>query len=180
VDERTVLLRAAGRGDASAFARLYDHIASDVFGVARRVLRDPAQAEEVAQEALVELWRVAPRFDPGLGTATSFALTIAHRRAIDRVRREESARDRENRMARDVRPPPDPVPEATVAHLERQRVREALAALTDLQRRAVELAYYGGLTHTEIAATLDVPLGTVKTRIRDGLIRLRDALGEGA
>jgi RNA polymerase sigma-70 factor (ECF subfamily) len=167
------------RGDGEAFSRLYDQLAPEVFGLVRRVLRNPAQAEEVTQEVLVEIWRTAPRFDPARGTATTWALTIAHRRAVDRIRSEEASRSRVERAARRELPATEAVSETVVDRLERARVADALAALTQLQRQSIELAYYGGHTHTEVAAILDVPLGTVKTRIRDGLIRLRDALGEG-
>lgn len=164
------------RGDEDAFSRLYDHIAPSVFGLARRVLRDPAQAEEVTQEILVEVWRTAPRFAPEKGNATGWIMTIAHRRAVDRVRSEQSARERETRVF--VHEPPVADAGETVAdRMEQQRVRMALENLTDIQREAIGLAYYGGHTYREVSDLLDVPLATIKTRIRDGLIRLRDSLG---
>jgi RNA polymerase sigma-70 factor (ECF subfamily) len=132
------------------------------------------------QEVMLEVWRLAPRFDARLGTAAAWIMTIAHRRAVDRVRSEVAERGRAERAAAKVEPGQGSVHEDVVDKLDRQRVRGALGALTDLQRSSIELAYFGGLTQTEIAALLDVPLGTVKTRIRDGLIRLRDALGEGS
>ncbi len=135
------LLRASARGDQAAFAQLYDATASRVHGLALRVVRDPAQAEEVTQEAYLEIWRTAARFDPSRGSALSWLLTLTHRKAVDR--------------------------------------RGALASLTAVQREAVELAYFGGYTHTEVATMLELPVGTAKTRIRDGLIRLRDAMGVG-
>jgi len=171
------LLAAVARGDQAAFARLYDHCAGQVYGIVRRVLRDPAQSEEVAQEVLVEVWRTAPRYDPARGSATGWILTIAHRRAVDRVRSEQASRAREVRSGRQDRAPHDEVAEEVELRLEHQQVRRALAALTDLQRQAVELAYYGGYTHREVAELLDAPLGTVKTRLRDGLLRLRDEMG---
>ncbi len=174
------LLRMVARGDADAFSRLYDLVAPEVYGLVLRVVRDPAQAEEVAQEVLVEVWRSAARFDPSRGKASTWILTIAHRRAIDRVRSEQAARDRTERVGRPEAIAPEPVSEAVVGRLDQLRVQAAMASLTDLQRQSIELAYYSGRSHSEIAALLDVPLGTVKTRIRDGLIRLRDTLGEGS
>ena len=170
-------MRATAAGDQTAFAQLYDLVSAEVFGLVRRILRDPSQSEEVAQEVLVEVWKTAARFDPERASARTWIMTIAHRRAIDRVRNEQSHRDRTERQARfdvierdKVEAQPDPS--------ERQAVREAIATLTPLQRQSIDLAYYGGCTHSEIAEHLDVPLGTVKTRIRDGLIRLRDQLGD--
>ena len=168
------LLGAVARGDEAAFSMLYDRFASTVYGLARRVVRDAAQAEEVAQEVLVEVWRTATRYDPASGSVAGWIATIAHRRAVDRVRSEEAARHRAARVP--VAPGSAEVADVVVDALDRARVRDALAGLTGLQRQSVELAYYGGYTHTDIATLLDVPLGTVKSRIRDGLIRLRDAL----
>lgn len=172
------LLRLVAKGDQAAFERLYDRVAGQVLGVVLRVLRDPAQSEEVAQEVLVEVWRTASRFDPARGGATTWILTMAHRRAIDRVRSAQAATDRDAKVALlEHSPAYDEVSEAVEARLERDQVRRALESLTELQREAVRLAYYGGYTYREVAELLDVPLGTVKTRLRDGLIRLRDALG---
>jgi RNA polymerase sigma-70 factor (ECF subfamily) len=153
-------------------------MADVVFGVVRRVLRDPAQSEEVAQEVLVEVWRTATRFDPGKGSASTWILTMAHRRAIDRVRSAQAAHDREERVAlRDHVPAFDEVAERVEQRLEQEQVRRCLSNLTELQRESVTLAYYGGYTYREVGELLEVPLGTVKTRLRDGLIRLRDCLG---
>jgi RNA polymerase sigma-70 factor (ECF subfamily) len=172
-----LVLRVA-RGDTAAFERLYDQVIAKVFGVIRRVLRDPEQSEEVAQEVMVETWRRATRFDPALGSATTWILTVAHRRAVDRVRSAQAAHDRELRVAaRDQEPAYDQVADQVETRLEQEQVRRCLAALTDLQQESVTLAYYGGYTYREVAELLDVPLGTVKTRLRDGLIRLRDCLG---
>jgi RNA polymerase sigma-70 factor, ECF subfamily len=149
-----------------------------VWGVVRRVVRDPAQSEEVAQEALVELWRTAARFDPARGSALGWAVTIAHRRAVDRVRHARATSQREARLgAETIDRDFDQVSEAVTANLDREQVRRCLGSLTDLQRESVVLAYYGGRTYTEVARLLRVPLGTIKTRLRDGLIRLRDCLG---
>lgn len=172
-----VLLRVA-RGDEAAFEQLYDTVAGSVFGVVRRVLRDPAQSEEVAQEVLVEVWRSATRFDPQRGSARTWILTMAHRRAVDRVRSAQAASDREERVgAREHATAYDDVVEQVESRLEVEAVRRCLGGLTELQREAVNLAFYGGYTHREVAELLDTPLGTVKTRLRDGLIRLRDCLG---
>ena len=172
------LLRRVARGDEQAFTSLYEVIAPRVFGLARRVLRDPAQAEEVAQEALVEVWRSAARFDATRGSATSWILTITHRRAVDRVRSAQAGADRERRVAAaSVDTPYDDVVEAVTANLDQQQVRRCLKGLTELQREAITLAYYDGFTYREVAEKLDTGLPTVKTRMRDGLIRLRDCLG---
>ena len=172
------LLRLVARGDEQAFAALYDALSPRVFGLARRVLRDAAQAEEVAQEALVEVWRTAARFDPSRGSATSWVLTITHRRAVDRVRAAQAGSDRERRVAAaSVDTPYDGVVEAVTANLEQQQVRRCLQTLTELQREAITLAYYDGFTYREVAEKLDAALPTIKTRMRDGLIRLRDCLG---
>ncbi len=172
------LLERVGRGDSPAFEELYDRVSSSVFGVIRRVLRDPAQSEEVAQEVLVEVWRSATRFERGRGSGTTWIHTMAHRRAIDRVRSSQAAHDRDQRVARrDQVTAYDEVAEHVEARLEAQQVRRCLGELTDLQRESVTLAYYGGHTYREVSELLHVPLGTVKTRMRDGLIRLRDCLG---
>jgi RNA polymerase sigma-70 factor (ECF subfamily) len=175
------LLKRSGRGDEAAFAALYDATSSRVFGLALRVVRDPAQAEEVAQEAFLEIWRSAGRFDPARGSAVSWMLTIVHRKAVDRVRSAEASTRREATYHQQNQPVAhDATAEAAQASLEAHRVRGALGSLTEVQRQALELAYFGGYTHTEVATMLDLPVGTAKTRIRDGLIRLRDAMGVGA
>jgi RNA polymerase sigma-70 factor (ECF subfamily) len=172
------LLRRVARGDENAFGALYEAVSPRVYGLARRVVRDPAQAEEVAQEALVEVWRTAARFDPARGSATSWILTITHRRAVDRVRSAQAGAERERRVAvSHVDTPYDDVVEEVTASLEQQQVRRCLKGLTDLQREALTLAYYGGYTYREVAEKLDTALPTIKTRMRDGLIRLRDCLG---
>jgi RNA polymerase sigma-70 factor, ECF subfamily len=174
------LLRGVARGDEAAFARLYDLVAPRVYGLIRRVLRDPAQAEEVAQEVLVEVWRTASRYEPARGSATAWIFTIAHRRAVDRVRAEQANADRTRRLAAgSAETPYDEVVDEVTTRLEQQQVRRCLASLTDLQREAITLAYYGGHTYREVAALLNASLPTVKTRMRDGLIRLRDCLGLG-
>jgi len=175
------LLKACGRSDETAFARLYDATASRAVGLAVRVVRDPAQAEEVAQEAFLEIWRTAARFDPAKGSPMGWLLTIVHRKAVDRVRSAEASTRRDTTYHQQNQPiDHDSTAEAAQASLEARRVRSALASLTPVQREALELAYFGGYTHTEVATMLDLPVGTAKTRIRDGLIRLRDTMGVGA
>jgi RNA polymerase sigma-70 factor (ECF subfamily) len=176
-DELSELLRAVGRGDDAVFAQLYDLVAPRIFGLVQRVVRNPAQAEEVTQEVFVEVWRTAPRFDPRLGSASAWILTLAHRRAVDRVRSAQAATEREQRAPAAEPPPYDVVIEEVTGRLERQQVRRCLQGLTDLQREAITMAYYGGRTYQQVADALDLPLPTVKTRMRDGLIRLRDCLG---
>ena len=164
-------------GDRQAFAALFDLLSPSVYGVAKRVLRDPAQAEEVAQEVFVELWQQAARYDGERGTVRTWAVTITHRRAVDRVRTEQAHRTRQTKVAH-AGHPVDSTPEDAAVDLdERRRAMVALAELSDVQREALELAFYDGLTHVQIAEQLGVALGTVKTRIRDGLIRLRTVLG---
>ncbi|HET8600822.1 MAG TPA: ECF RNA polymerase sigma factor SigK [Segeticoccus sp.] len=175
------LLRQCARGDEAAFGRLYDEVSPRLFGLIRRVVRDPAQAEEVTQEVFLEIWQHSARFDEGRGSPLSWMLTIAHRRAVDRVRAAEASARREATYQdthQDV--DFDMTAELAQSSLEAQRVRRAMASLTSAQRGALELAYFGGYTHTEVAKLLDLPLGTAKTRIRDGLIRLRDTLGVGS
>jgi RNA polymerase sigma-70 factor, ECF subfamily len=172
------LLRRSARGDEAAFAALYDATAPRLFGLVLRVVRDHAMSEEVTQEVYLDVWRQSARFDPGRGSAMSWLMTIAHRTAVDRVRASEASRRRDDAHAVTSREVEfDTTAESAQASLEAQRVRRALTTLTDAQRHAVELAYLGGYTHTEVARLLDLPLGTAKTRIRDGLIRLRDTLG---
>ena len=172
------LLRRSARGDEAAFAALYDATAGRLYGLVLRIVRDHAMSEEVTQEVYLDVWRHSARFDPDRGSAISWLMTIAHRTAVDRVRASEASRRRDDAHAATTREVDfDTTAESAQASLEAQRVRRALTTLTDAQRSAVELAYLGGYTHTEVARLLDLPLGTAKTRIRDGLIRLRDTLG---
>lgn len=174
------LLRLCARGDEQAFATFYDLTSRRVHGLVLRVVRDPAQAEEVTQEVYLQAWRTASRYDEQLGSALSWLMTLAHRRAVDRVRSAEaSSRQDTTYHQRTQGVPHDTTAEAVETSIEARRVRTALAELTTVQREALELAYFGGYTHTEVATMLDLPVGTAKTRIRDGLIRLRDAMGVG-
>lgn len=170
------LLALVARGDENAFARVYDQLAGPVYGLIRRVVRNPAQSEEVAQEVLLEVWRAASRFDPAKGSAATWVMTIAHRRAVDRVRSAAAATERELRSAPSMAEPDD-VAATVEASLEQERVRRCLGGLTELQRESITLAYYGGYSYREVAGLLNSTLGTIKTRIRDGLIRLRDCMG---
>jgi RNA polymerase sigma-70 factor (ECF subfamily) len=167
------------KGDEPAFAELYDELAPMVYGLVLRVVRDPAQSEEVTQEVFVEVWRQAPRFDSARGGVHGWAGMIARRRAIDRVRSEQSLRDRQLRDAAAPAGVPDSPTDVVIDTLDRERARQALTELSAAQRQALELAYFDGLTHVQIAERLGVALGTVKTRIRDGVIRLRALMGAG-
>lgn len=176
VDPNDLLLRVA-RGDEAAFGALYDVLGGTVFGMAKRVIRDPARAEEVAQEVFLQVWQTAARFDPDRGTAKSWVLTLAHRRAVDAVRHDQAATNRENSYDWSPGVDHDQVLETVTVRLEHEQVRRCLDGLTELQREAVNLAYYQGYTYAEVAQVLDVNPATVKTRMRDGLIRLRDCMG---
>ena len=172
------LMGAVARGDHEAFASVYDAVAGPVLGIVRRVLRNQAQSEEVAQEVLVEVWRTAARYRRDRGSVMNWVLTLSHQRAVDRVRSVEASHAREHKAALlDHTPEYDEVTEQVEARLEREQVRRCMRTLTEIQRQSVTLAYYRGLTYREVAELLALPLGTVKTRLRDGLIRLRDCLG---
>lgn len=172
------LLQRVATGDREAFAQLYDRTAPRVFGLVERLLRDHAQSEEVTQEIFLEIWQTATRYDTGRGGAIAWMLTMTHRRAVDRVRASQASRDRDTRIGiRDFPTDFDSVSESVEVRIESERVKEAMMRLTELQRQAVQLAYFGGYSHSEVADMLSVPIGTVKTRLRDGMIRLRDELG---
>lgn len=176
-DQLAELVRRSALGYQTAFAELYDLTSARVYGVILRVLRSADQAAETTQEVFVEIWRTCTRYQPERGGVLAWMLTIAHRRAVDRVRSVASRVAREERYAeRDVARPRDEVAETVERNWDVDRVRSGLGSLTDLQREAVTLAYFGGYSQAQIAQLLQVPLGTVKTRMRDGLIKLRDAL----
>ncbi len=173
-----LLLGKVARGDDQAFDALYDQVSSAVYGLARRVVRDPARAEDVTQEVFLEVWRKAARFDRNLGKAKTWIMTITHRRAVDAVRRSESQKRQDQHTAPDEIVHDQPA-DAVIRTEEHGAVRECLETLTDLQVESVRLAYFNGYTYAEVASLLDKPLPTIKTRMRDGIIRLRDCL-EGA
>ncbi|MFG2518065.1 sigma-70 family RNA polymerase sigma factor [Streptomyces sp. NPDC048527] len=172
------LMKQIADGDEQAFGRLYDAVAGPVFGIVKAVVRNAAQSEEVTQEVLLEVWRHATAYRPERGSVMNWVLTVAHRRAVDRVRSVMASAAREERVARREHLPEFDVTEAEVeARQEREDVLRCLGTLTELQRESITLAYYQGLTYREVAERLSTSLGTVKTRMRDGLIRLRDCLG---
>ncbi|POH56835.1 ECF RNA polymerase sigma factor SigK [Arthrobacter glacialis] len=172
------LIRLVALGDEAAFEELYDAVAPRVFGLVRRVVRDPAQSQEVTQEVFIDIWSQASRFDADRGKAMSWILVIAHRKAVDKVRASQASSDRDLRQGiKEYQESYDDVADTVETQMESERVRIALASLTQPQQEAISLAYYGGYTHQEVAELLKIPVGTVKTRIRDGMIRLRDRLG---
>jgi RNA polymerase sigma-70 factor (ECF subfamily) len=166
------------KGDQAAFGELYDQTAPRVLGLVKRLLVDHSQSEEVTQEIFLEIWQTASRYEPGRGGALTWIMTMAHRRAVDRIRASQAGRDRDSRIGiRDLEVEYDHVAETVEVRIEHERVEKAMTRLTQLQRQAVTLAYFGGYSHSEVADMLHVPLGTVKTRLRDGMIRLRDEMG---
>lgn len=172
-------LGAIAGGDRDAFAQFYDLTSARVFGLAARIVRNPALAEEITQEVYLQVWRsTARQYDPSLASPIGWLMTLTHRRSVDRVRAEQSASDRNHaygasQLCRDH----DTVTEQVEQNLDEQRVTDCLDALTAAQRESIDLAYYGGRTYREVAEHLDVALPTVKSRIRDGLIRLKNCLG---
>lgn len=177
-DPLTERLLEAAAGDDVAFAEVFDAMASRVYGIALRVLGDPHQAEEVAQEAMIEAWTKSSRFDPARGTASAWVTTIAHHRAVDRVRASDASRRRDTTWHRptsaaDIE---DTTFDETVAHADTRRIFGALMQLPPTQRRAIELAYFGGYTYSDVARLMQAPLGTTKTRIRNALRLLREHL----
>ena len=178
VDHAGDLLQRVANGDQAAFAGLYDMLSPRAFGLILRVLVDRSQSEEVLQEVFLEIWQSASRFAPNKGQGRSWVLTIAHRRAVDRVRSAQASTDRDVKAGfRDIGVAHDGVAEEVELRIEGQRVSEALATLPDPQREAITLAYFGGYSQSEIAALVGAPLGTIKTRMRDGLSRLRVQMG---
>ncbi|MDL5206493.1 ECF RNA polymerase sigma factor SigK [Streptomyces sp. ALI-76-A] len=174
-----LLTRVAG-GDKDAFAGVYDAFSATVMGLARRILRDAAQAEEVTQDVMVEVWRTADRYNPERGTAKAWVLTLAHRRAVDRVRAAHASSEREQRAGQLLSERAfDQVAETVQEHDEQRRIYRCLAALTRLQRVPLVLAFYQGLTYLEVAEALSTPEGTVKSRMRAGLRQLRACLEAG-
>ncbi len=164
-------------GDEAAFAALYDDLSGVVFGTVKRILRDPAMSEEVTQEVFVEFWRTAARFDPERASVSTWVVTLARRRAVDRVRREQSQRDRIERSAGQRSDDVELTDDTVVSSIESERVSRAVAELPDEQRVVIEMAFIDGDSHGVIAERLGLPLGTVKGRVRLGLKRLGGKLG---
>lgn len=176
-DLAAALLVRAAAGDQRAFAELYDMLSPRVFALILRVLVNRSQSEEVLQEVFLEVWQSAGRFAPNKGQGRSWVLTIAHRRAVDRVRASQASADRDTRIGlRDLDDARDLVAETVESRMESERVAMALAALPQAQQEALVLAYYGGYSQSEISVLIGAPLGTIKTRMRDGLSRLRREL----
>lgn len=176
VDADALLPRVA-RGDSRAFAELYDAMGAQVYGLARRVVRDPSRAEDITQEAFLDVWCKAPRFDADRGSARTWMMTITHRRAVDAVRRNEVHRRADGRGGGLLESSLDPG-DRLLEEEQHAAVRACLDSLTALQLESVRLAYYDGHTYVEVARLLGKPSGTIKTRIRDALIRLRRCLEE--
>lgn len=178
IDVLASLLLCTGDGDVAAFSALYDRTSARVYGMARRVLCDPGFAEETTQEVYLQVWRTASTFDPAKGSAVSWLMMLTHRRAVDRVRSEQAHTEREIAFEiRNQHPKFDQVSEAVIDCLEQRTVHHCLDTLTPTQLESVVLAYYGGYTYRQVAAHLGVAVPTIKSRIRDGLIRLRGCVG---
>jgi len=169
------LLARVAQGDHGAFEAVYERLAGPAYGLICKIVGDQAQSEEVAQEVLLEVWRSAARFDAAKGGAATWVMTIAQRRAIDRVRSVAAAAQREHKAA-NVAPARDEVSDSVEAAFAREQVQRCLEGLSESQRESITLAYYGGNTYRQVAGMLDVALGTIKSRIRDVLIRMRDCL----
>ncbi|MBU3752012.1 MAG: sigma-70 family RNA polymerase sigma factor [Mycobacterium sp.] len=172
------LLRRVAQHDAAAFAEFYDATRSRVYGMVCRVLRDRGYSEETTQDVYLQIWRTAESYDPASGSALAWLLTLAHRRAVDRVRAEQAASQRDSRYgAATVERDADNVTDAVISGEERRRVAACLEGLTDMQRECIELAYYQGMTYVQVSERLSANLATVKSRMRDGLRGLRNCLG---
>lgn len=172
------LLRRVAQRDVDAFAAFYDDTRARVFGLVTRVLRDPGYSEETTQDIYLQVWRSAEKYDPAAGSPISWLMTLAHRRAVDRVRSEQAASDRESRYgAATVDLPADRVAEAVIHSDERRQVTQCLDGLTDAQRECIQLAYYDGLTYAQVSEHLSANLATIKSRMRDAIRGLRRCLG---
>ncbi|MEE3851056.1 sigma-70 family RNA polymerase sigma factor [Gordonia sp. LSe1-13] len=171
------LLADSAIGDRVAFTRLYDLTSARIYGLALRIVRDRNYAEEVVQEAYLQFWQKADQYHPGRGTVISWMMTIAHRRAVDRVRSEELHSRKATEYESGNQAPPGSVPlDIVVEREESVELRTCLNRLSDLQRDSIEMSYFGGLTYPEVAEHMSTPLPTIKTRIRDGLRKLRNCL----
>jgi RNA polymerase sigma-70 factor, ECF subfamily len=172
------LLRRVAQGDVEAFAAFYDDTRARVFGLVVRVLRDPGYSEETTQDVYLQVWRGASGYNSSAGSPLAWLMTLAHRRAVDRVRSEQAASQRESRYgAANVELPADRVAEAVISSDERRQVTECLGALTDPQRECIQLAYYEGLTYLQVSERLSANLATIKSRMRDAIRGLRNCLG---
>lgn len=172
------LLRQVARQDVEAFATLYDRTRARVYGLVTRVLRDPGYSEETTQEIYLQVWRTAKDYDPAAGSPMAWLMTLAHRRAVDRVRSEQASSQRESRYgAANLEPPTDHVADSVILRDERRQVADCLGSLTDVQRECIQLAYYDGLTYAQVSERLSANLATIKSRMRDGIRGLRKCLG---
>jgi RNA polymerase sigma-70 factor (ECF subfamily) len=177
IEIESVLLQNAAKGDQRAFGELYDRMLPRVLGLAMRVLRDAAQAEEVSQEVFLEVWQLASRYDVEKGSAVGWILRKSHGRAVDRVRSSEARNARDIKMGiRDLAESTADITEVVELRIESERVNAAMNKLPEAQREAVKLAHLGGYSHSEVSQMLSIPVGTVKTRIRAGISRLREEL----
>ncbi len=172
------LLRQVARQDVEAFAAFYDTTRARVYGLVTRVLRDPGYSEETTQDIYLQVWRNAASYDPSVGSPLAWLMTLAHRRAVDRVRSEQAAGERESRYgAANVDRPSDQVADSVILRDERRQVADCLGSLTDTQREAIQLAYYDGLTYVQVSERLSANLATIKSRMRDAIRGLRRCLG---
>jgi RNA polymerase sigma-70 factor (ECF subfamily) len=178
IEDETRLLESIASGDKNAFDEFYSRFSGKVFGLTLKLVKDYAQAEEVTQEIFIEVWRTAPQYDPSRGRLNTWLMTITHRRSVDRIRSAQASINRDMKIgAREYAVDEQSPEEDVMTHMEAERVGKALKRLTDVQREAITLAYYEGYTQQQIAIKLQMPLSTIKTRLRDGMIRLRDELG---
>ncbi|MFN3008156.1 sigma-70 family RNA polymerase sigma factor [Mycolicibacterium wolinskyi] len=172
------LLRRVAQRDVDAFAAFYDHTRSRVFGLVTRVLRDPGYSEETTQDIYLQVWNTAGSYNPAAGSPLAWLMTLAHRRAVDRVRSEQAASQRESRYgAANVETPADHVADSVITLDEQRRVSDCLDSLTAAQRECIHLAYYDGLTYSQVSQRLAANLATIKSRMRDAIRGLRNCLG---
>jgi RNA polymerase sigma-70 factor (ECF subfamily) len=172
------LLRQVARQDVDAFGRFYDQTRARVYGLVTRVLRDPGYSEETTQDIYLQVWRTADSYNPAAGSPLAWLMTLAHRRAVDRVRSEQAAGQRESRYgAANIDPPSDHVADSVILRDEQRQVTDCLESLTDTQREAIRLAYYDGLTYVQVSERLSANLATIKSRMRDAIRGLRRCLG---
>jgi RNA polymerase sigma-70 factor (ECF subfamily) len=176
-DAEAALMRRVRDGDERALEALHVRYSGPLYSLALQVTRSDRSAQDVVQEAFVAVWKDAGRFDPAKGSLSSWLFALARHKAIDLIRRETNIRKRTADVDLELEEAPDDVDEAVWIRVRRARVIAAMATLPEAQRTALELAFFGGLTHVEVAEKLDIPLGTAKTRIRTALLRLRETIG---